>query len=196
MSAQSVCYNACVLDLAKIAPESARPLKRAEYDRLVELGFFEDERIELLYGVLVQMTPQRAAHASRVQALTTILVPPLVGRATVRIQLPFAASDDSEPEPDVAVVPVGDYDDEHPSRAWLIIEVADSSKRKDREVKSRLYAECGVPEYWIVDVQGRCVEVFRDPREGTYAGAVVHAAGAVVALLQFPDVSVPVDALF
>jgi Uma2 family endonuclease len=185
-----------VLDLAKIAPESARPLKRAEYDRLVELGFFEDERIELLYGVLVQMTPQKPPHASRVQALTKLLLPPLLDRAEVRIQLSFAASDESQPEPDVAVVPPGDYRTEHPSRAWLIIEVADSARRKDREVKSRLYAECGVPEYWVVDIQERCVEVFRDPREGTYASSVVHSAGAVVALLQFPDVSVPVDALF
>jgi hypothetical protein len=72
---------------------------------------------------------------------------------------PFAASNESEPEPDVAIVPSGNYVDRHPDRALLIIEVAESSPAYDRETKAPIYAASGVPEYWIVDVAGRAVEV-------------------------------------
>jgi Uma2 family endonuclease len=186
-----------VLDPSQLAPESLRPISRAEYDRLVELGFFdEDERVELLYGVLVQMSPQYPPHSSVVQKLTSLLVPRLVSIAHVRIQLPFAASDDSEPEPDVAVVPARDYRAEHPSEASLIIEVAHTSQRKDRNVKARLYAECGVPEYWIVDVPARSVEVYTQPAQGNYASVVTRGPGEQLAPARFPDVVIQVDELF
>jgi Uma2 family endonuclease len=185
-----------VLDPSQIAPESPRPITRAEFDRLVALGFFEDENIELLYGVLVRMTPQDPPHSSVVQRLTTLLVPPLVGRAEVRIQLPFAASDDSEPEPDVAIVSAGDYRAHHPSEASLVIEVAYSSHRKDRSVKSRLYAECGVAEYWIVDIAARAVEVYTQPEGGVYHVTVVRGSGETLAPASFLDVRIRVDDLF
>ncbi|HVT06342.1 MAG TPA: Uma2 family endonuclease, partial [Polyangia bacterium] len=86
-----------------VTTERLRPLRRVEYDRLVELGFFdEDEKIELLDGVIVQMTPQGLAHAAAIEVLTHQLVVALATRARVRVQLPFAASDISEPEPDLA----------------------------------------------------------------------------------------------
>src|SRR5437879_3175316 len=84
-----------------------RPLKRVEYDRLVQTGMLRDEHVELLYGSIVQMSPIGAPHSGTVQRLTELLVLALHGRAAVRVQLPFAASDASEPEPDVAVVPPG-----------------------------------------------------------------------------------------
>src|SRR4051794_15137905 len=92
-------------------PELFRPLKRSEYDRLIGLGVFDDERVELIRGVLVKMSPspQRAPHASTVQRLNELLMQRREGRFTVRIQLPLALSEDTEPEPDVAVVPLGDY---------------------------------------------------------------------------------------
>lgn len=185
-----------MLDPTRIAPESPRPITRAEYDRLVALGFFDaDEQVELLYGVLVRMTPQDPPHSSVVQKLTRALAP-LLPRAEMRIQLPFAASDDSEPEPDVAMVPLGSYADQHPREALLIVEVADSSLRKDRDVKSRLYAECGVPEYWVVDVPARTVEVYRAPTEGAYAQRETRGLGERIALLRFADVAVSVSDLF
>lgn len=185
-----------MLDPSQIAPESPRPITRVEFDRLVALGFFEDENVELLYGVLVQMTPQDPPHSSVVQRLTTLLVPPLVGRADVRIQLPFAASDDSEPEPDVAVVPAGDYRAHHPREAWLLIEVAYSSHLKDRSVKSRLYAECDVAEYWIVDVAARAVEVYTEPSGGSYRTTLVRRSGDELSPARFPDVILRIDELF
>jgi Uma2 family endonuclease len=185
-----------VLDVWQIAPESPRPITRAEYDRLVSMGFFDDEKVELLYGVLVRMTPQDPPHSFSVQTLNRLLLPRLLSRAEVRIQAPFAASDDSEPEPDVAVVPEGDYRREHPTVAWLVVEVANTSQRKDRNVKAKLYAESRVTEYWIVDVPARKVELYRQPVQGTYTSVVVRHPGDDLGLVQFPDITFRVDDLF
>ena len=113
---------------------SVRPLLRSEYERLVELGSFENERVELLWGHIVRMNPQKAPHAAVVHRLTCRLVAAidLPGRAVVRSQLPLALTLDSEPEPDLAIVPNGTYDVEHPHTALWVIEVADSSLDKDR----------------------------------------------------------------
>ena len=117
------------MDLAAVvATEGMRPLTRAEYDRLVALGFLADEHVELLHGVIVPMSPQGTRHAYTIGMLGDLLLPALVGRARVRIQMPFGASDDSEPEPDLAVVPLGDWLDDHPDWAYLVIEVAESSR--------------------------------------------------------------------
>ena len=173
-----------------------RRLKRAEYDQLVRLGCFEGERVELLYGVIVEMSPIGPSHSWAVEQLTLLLVPlAQAGRARVRIQSPMAASDESEPEPDVLISPAGEDPREHPSRALLAIEVADSSLRRDRGVKRALYAEAGVPEYWIVNVRDRRVEVFRDPVGSEYSTERVVADGEGVAPLQFPDLLVEVAAL-
>jgi Uma2 family endonuclease len=178
-----------------VLAEAVRPLRRKEYDRMVELGFFENERIELLEGMLVATSPQGARHAAVVRRLTMLLPPALVGRAEVQVQSPFAASDDSEPEPDVAIVPTGDYLEDHPARALLVIEVADSSLRKDRLVKLRLYATAGVPEYWIVDLESDVVLVHREPRDAGYAQVTRHASGDNLSPLAFPDIVVPTSTL-
>src|SRR4051812_8621315 len=100
-----------------IEPELVRPFTRSEYAQMIELGLFQDERVELIRGVLVKMSPQAAPHASTVQKLNQLLMTRLQGRFTVRIQSPLALSDDTEPEPDVAVVALGDYEVEHPTTA-------------------------------------------------------------------------------
>src|SRR6188474_2518366 len=141
-----------------IDPTLVRSLKRSEYDRMIELGLFDEERVELLQGVLVKMSPQLAPHASTVSRLTELLVLRLAGRLGVRIQLPLALSDDSEPEPDVAVVALGNYDAQHPATALLVIEIADSSLQKDR-AKAAVYAAAGIREYWIVNLSARSIEV-------------------------------------
>jgi Uma2 family endonuclease len=182
-----------MLDPAEIAPEKLRPLRRVEYDRLVELGVFEDERVELLHGVLVAMSPQGTRHSGTIQRLNMILVPAVVGRADVRVQSPFAASEDSEPEPDLAIVPPGDCFREHPQSALLVIEVADESLRKDRKVKARLYASCGIPEYWVVNLVDLVVEVHTHPARGQYRTLTPHRHGDEIRLVRLPDVIVPVD---
>lgn len=184
-----------MLDVSLIAPETIRPLSRAEYDRMVALGWFEDERVELLQGVLVRMSPQGARHVSITRRLNRLLMQALGERAEVQIQGPLALTDDSEPEPDVALIPFG-YDDELPDRAYLVIDVADSSLSKDRGVKARLYAAAGVPEYWIVNVIDQSVEVHRAARDGAYRETLVCRSGDTITVMAFPDIQIAVDDVF
>ena len=172
---------------SSIEPESVRSLKRSEYDRMIELGMFEDERVELLRGVLVKMSPQLAAHASTVARLNDLLMTTLRGRFGLRIQSPLALSDDSEPEPDVAVVAPGNYDVEHPRTAVLVIEVSDSTLRRDRG-KAALYALAGIPEYGIVNLGARTIEVYSSPDGDRYADARTMRSGDSLRPGQLPDV--------
>ncbi|MGM0574914.1 MAG: Uma2 family endonuclease [Myxococcota bacterium] len=182
-----------MLEPSDIAPETARPLRRAEYERLVESGAFEDERVELLHGVNVRMSPRGTAHTDVVRRLNMLLAPLLAGRAAVSVQAPLAVTDDSEPEPDLAVVAPDLGWDEHPTTASLVVEVADTSLNKDRRVKSALYAAAGVEEYWIVDLPGRAVEVRTDPTEGEYRTVARYGHGGSVTLRAFPDITLVVD---
>lgn len=182
-----------MIEQVDLLAEGYRPLKRSEYDKLVELGVFEDEKVELLYGRLVPMSPQKSLHAQATHALGKRLARLLGDRAEARVQMPLALSDTSEPEPDVAVVPPGTYWDGHPAIAWLVVEVAESSTRKDREVKARLYAEAGVLEYWLVDLKASFVEVFRDASDGVYRSARAFRGGESLAMAHFPDVILAVD---
>ena len=184
-----------MVDLDSLAPERIRPIRRVEYERMVELGLFEDERVELLAGVLVEMSPQGLPHAHAVRRLNEILVLALHGRAAVGPQLPFALSEDSEPEPDLVVSPAGDYLDGHPSQALLIVEIAESSLRKDRRIKGALYAAAGVPDYWLVNLVEGVFEVHRGPSEAGYRSIERVGRGEGIALLSFPDVSIEVDAV-
>lgn len=179
--------------MASPAPEHFRPLRRVEYDQLVALGTFEGERIELIEGALRHMSPIGPPHTSTVDDLNELLVLALAGRARVRVQGSFAASELSEPEPDFCVLPLGDYRSAHPSEAHLIIEVADSSLRYDRGQKAQLYAACGVPEYWVVNLLERVVEVHRAPSAAGYREVARVSQGGRVQLLAFPDVALMVD---
>ena len=178
--------------MATSAAEVIRPLRRVEYDQLVALGAFQDERIELLEGALVAMSPIGAPHNGAVQKLNRLLVLALEGRAAVRCQSSFAALEFSEPEPDFAVVPPGDYDLDHPSEAYLIIEVSESSLAMDRGKKLRLYASCAVPEYWVVNLPERCIEVYTGPIAGAYSHVERYERGQSIRWLAFPDVIVAV----
>ncbi|MSP24179.1 MAG: Uma2 family endonuclease [Myxococcales bacterium] len=180
-----------MIEPALIHPEKTRPLRRAEYDRLVTMGVFEGERIELLYGTLVAMSPRDPGHTDPISKLNMLLVPQLVGRAVVRVQSPLVARD--EPEPDLAIVALGEYRAAHPDRAHLVIEVAVSSLRKDRHVKAPLYARSGVLEYWLVDVGAGRIEVYREPSPDGYRQLSSHGAGEELRVEAFPDVTVRVD---
>jgi Uma2 family endonuclease len=175
-----------------IPEDKLRPLRRVEYERLARLGSFGGEKVELMYGRLVRMSPQGELHAFSIVRLTKLLTRAVGDRADVRVQLPLAASDVSEPEPDVAVVAPGDYLDEHPRRALLVVEVAESSLDEDRRVKAPLYAAAGIPEYWIVDVAGGVVEVRRGPQGEGYATVTRYAREDTMALVELPDVAVAV----
>ncbi|MCA9678940.1 MAG: Uma2 family endonuclease [Kofleriaceae bacterium] len=180
------------LDPEVVPPSTLRPLRRAEYDRLVAAGVFDDERLELLYGRLVAMRPQGQRHVWSVRRLNNLLAVAVAGRAQVQCQGPVAASDESEPEPDVVILPPGDFLDDHAHDALLVIEVADSSRLKDLRLKARLYAEMGIADYWVLDLSRDELVVHRGPEAGRYGEVVSHGAGAAVAPLAFPDVVVRV----
>jgi Uma2 family endonuclease len=185
-------YAARVLDPAEIQPDERRLIRRSEYERMVDLGLFEDERVELLYGVIVKMSPHGPEHDAPLARLNELLVAGLRGRARIRVQSSFAASDGSEPEPDLAVVPPGDYDDAHPSTAWLIVEVAKSSLAKDRGPKARLYAESGVPEYWVVNLVDGLIEVHTLPQDGLYRQIIRYGRKDTIRSERFADLDVAV----
>jgi Uma2 family endonuclease len=178
-----------------VAPERVRPLRRVEFERMVDEGLFVDERIELLKGAIVEMSPQGAPHAATVQRLTTRLVVALAGRAEVRIQLPLAVTDDSLPEPDAAVIAPGDYDRSHPTTALLVVEVADSSLNKDRLIKAELYARAGVPEYWVADISAGVIEAHTDPVGDRYTRVTPYRPGESLRLCAFGDVEIPVSSI-
>jgi Uma2 family endonuclease len=165
-----------------------------EYDRLVELGIFAGERLELLDGVLVVREPQGSPHAAMVGQVGDVLRVAFGAEWHVRLQAPVALDDDSEPEPDVAVVAGAfrDYLGDHPSRPVLVVEVAESSLRLDRRMKSGLYARARLREYWIVNLVDRVLEVHRDP-EPT-AEAPYRAAYASVEVLRPPATVSPLAA--
>lgn len=176
--------------------ERQRPLRRDEYERMIDAGFFRDERVELIQGVVFEMSPQNAPHAYAIQILNRLLLPALLGRADVRVQLPLAAGTFSLPEPDLAVVPAGNYRTAHPSQAMLVIEVADSSLPFDRREKAEIYANASVPEYWVVNLADRVIERHSDPVGGSYARLTPYRGGESVAPLAFPDLVLRIDDVF
>jgi Uma2 family endonuclease len=175
--------------------EPIRPLKRVEFERLAAEGFFDDERVELLFGVVVPMTPIDPAHGESTEVLLELLAKVIGDRARVRSQNAFAASDISEPQPDVFVVPNRDYWREHPSRAFLIVEVARSSLSRDKGPKQLLYGLAEVDEYWIVDQVHEVVEVYRDRRDGEWQSKTTHGRGEQLTMVAFPDVTIAVDSI-
>jgi len=139
---------------------------RVEYDRLIEAGIFRPgDPIELLGGQLIVAEPQGSAHFTAIQLAEDALRAAFGPGWQVRAQGPIALDEESEPEPDVAVVPgtPRDYRDAHPARPVLVVEVAESSLATDREHKGSLYARAGIGDYWIVNLVDRVLEVYREP---------------------------------
>jgi Uma2 family endonuclease len=172
-----------------------RPLKRVEYDRLAELGCFEDEKVELLFGMVIPMSPIDPAHEESKHVVGKLLERLLGGRALVRWNNSFAASDVSEPEPDVMVVPDYDRWHEHPSKAFLVVEVARSSLRRDKGPKALLYGLAEVDEYWIVNHVDDVIEVYRDRHAGDWRQKMTYVRGQSIAMAAFPDVEIEVSAI-
>jgi Uma2 family endonuclease len=178
-----------------------QPVKRRftveEFHRMGEAGIFhEDDRVELINGQIVQLSPIGRPHAYAVTMLTNLFASRLAGRALVSPQNPVHLFRDSEPLPDIVLLrPRPDYRDVDvgPADVLLLVEVADSSLRYDRLVKLRLYARAGIPEVWIVDVVGSRVEVYRRPSERRYEQVERFERGGRVAPAAFPDVAIAID---
>lgn len=177
-------------------PRGVRPLRRVEFQALARDGFFEEERVELLFGALVDMGPPDPSHEHSVWAVAKHLGDQIGNRAMVRTCSNFAASDISQPQPDVMVVPFQAYWDEHPERAHLVIEVSRTSLRRDRGIKARLYGLAAVTEYWIVSLIDRTIEVHRAPGDdGGWDSIETLGPGQVAVMRAFPDVRLEVSAV-
>jgi len=182
-------------------PVEALPLWRiplARYHELIDAGIFDDDdRAELLEGVLVEMSPKGVEHDDAVAWLTRQFVLALDDAFQVR---PHSAltleSSGSEPEPDLAIVAADAPRPYHPGEALLVIEAARSSLAKDRLVKARLYARAGVPEYWVVNLGERRVERHAEPQGDAYTEHGVHRAGDVITPRRLGAPPIEVGALF
>ena len=155
---------------SSLAP-AVHKFTRDEYYRMAEAGLFRDERVELLDGEIITMSPQLTPHASTVNYLMYVLISKLGATALVRVQAPIVLNNWSEPEPDIAVCQPDPnrYLQEHPraDQVFLVVEVADTSLTYDRTRKAQAYSASGIPEYWIVNIPNRRIEILTDPDPAT-----------------------------
>jgi Uma2 family endonuclease len=154
------------------------------FHRMAEAGIFAaDARVELIQGEMLDMAPIGSPHAGFVNRLTFCLSQAIGNRAVLSVQHPLRLDKYSEPQPDVALLkPRADfYERQHPTPqdVLLVIEVADSSLRYDREIKSPLCAQYGVTEFWLIDVDARQLTCLREPAQGRYSSSVVLTDVAV-----------------
>ncbi len=169
-----------------------------EYHRMAEAGVFhEDDRVELLDGQIVEMTPIGPRHAVCVDRLNGRLSRLVGDGAIVRVQSPVVLGQRAEPEPDVTLLrpPFERYQEVHPGPAeiMLVIEVADTSVEHDRSVKIPLYARAGVPEVWLVNLPADRIEVYRNPAGGSYADVTSVSRGETLTPLEVPSATLSVD---
>jgi len=168
---------------------------REEYERLAENGAFGDLRVELLDGKVVDMSPQGSPHNFSLQAVKKALSELFTEGVDIRVQMAFRLPGNNLLDPDLAIVPGSfhDYRRDHPSSAFILVEVASTSLRYDQNVKTAAYAAAGVPEYWIINIPHACVEVYRDPTpEGEYRTKMTVEPGDTLAPLAWPDAAIPV----
>jgi Uma2 family endonuclease len=186
--------------------KKTRRWTRIEYERLIDLGVFQPgDPIELIGGELMVAEPQGAPHYTSIRKTARALERAFGPVWEVRTQGPMGLDDESEPEPDVAVVPGDpeDYGSAHPTRADLVVEVSESSLAFDRGHKGSVYARAGILDYWIVNLVDRVLEVYREPAPdvaapfgASYARREVLDPSRQVSPLAAPHASIHVRALF
>ena len=175
-----------------------------DFARMGEAGIFaEDDRVELIDGEILEMTPIGALHAGIVSRLTELVVARLAGRAHVSVQNPVLLDRHTEPQPDLVVARRRKdfYTDRHPEAGDILLvieisEVSDSSLRYDRLEKTLRYGRAGIPETWLVDVDAAAVTIHTDPGPDGYATRRVRRRGQEVAAGSVAGLDFPVDAIF
>ena len=169
-----------------------------QYHKMAESGILtEDERVELIRGEIVEMSPIGRRHAACVRRLVKLFSEKLSQRAIVDTQNPVELSDRSEPQPDVALLqPRPDfYEARHPQPEdiFLLVEVADTTVETDRNVKIPLYAEGGISEVWLVNINEQCIEIYREPVSTGYQNVQNFQRGQTLSIQAFPDINITVD---
>lgn len=177
-----------------------RRFTASEYHQMAEAGILtEDDRIELIDGEIIEMSPIGSWHASEVDRLTELFVHGFSDRALIRIQNPIRLSEYTEPQPDVTLLHRrADYYAAHapaPEDIFLVVEIADTSLAYDRQVKMRLYAQSSIAEYWVIDLKAETVTVHREPGPDGYGITQVVRRGEQIAPTAFPDRPVTVDSM-
>jgi Uma2 family endonuclease len=170
-----------------------------EFYRLAEVGVLhEDDRIELIDGELIEMAAIGVPHADTVATLTDLAADLIGTGARISVQNPIHLGPRTEPQPDLALIRRRRYSVTHPTPVdiFLVIEVADSSLNYDRDVKVPLYAEAGIAEVWIVNLNGRTIERYSSPRDGRYTQIAIAAPGDTLTSLSLPAFIVPVAQVF
>ena len=174
-----------------------RRFTTADYHRMAKSGVLtEDDRVELIDGEILEMSPIGRKHAACVDRVAHLFFRRLEERAIVRVQGPVVLSEHAEPQPDLTLLrPRADfYAAAHPTpeAILLVVEVADSSAEFDRQVKAPLYARSGIPELWLVELDQDRVGVYRDPTSAGYATTRVLRRGDAINPLAFPELEVTV----
>lgn len=184
----------------RVSSETVVPWRftAADYHRMGKADIFRpDDRVELIEGVVFRMSPIGDPHAGRVIVLTQVFSLRLGERAYVSVQNAVRLSEYSEPEPDLVIMRLPDAGEPvrapHPHDILLLIEVSDTTLSFDRDTKVPLYAQAGIPEVWLLDIQGDRLRVYRDPIDGEYRSITVLVRGDSVTLTAFPDITLTVD---
>jgi len=169
-----------------------------EYHKMVDAGILTpDDRVELISGEIVQMSPIGRRHAAGVNRLVRIFTRLLGERIILSAQNPIELNNTSEPQPDIALLlPRPDfYESGHPHSEdiLLLVEVADTTAKSDREVKIPLYAENGIKEVWLVDMNEQYIEVYREPTSNGYKNIQKFRGGEMLFIQIFPDINITVD---
>jgi len=163
-----------------------------EYHRLVEV-LLDKERVELIEGEVLELPAHNPPHSLAVMLLNSLFSETYGATHFVRVQLPLEVAPRSEPEPDFLLVAKGAAFDfrRHPTSGDLVMEVADTSLGYDREVKGKLYAQAQIPEYWILNLNERLLEVYREPQDGLYrVRLLVPEAEQVTSLISHRELTV------
>jgi Uma2 family endonuclease len=178
-----------------------RKLSLADYHRMGEAGILrEDDRVELIHGELIAMAPIGSRHAATVSRLTHVLIAAAGSNAIVSTQNPVALPPESEPQPDIALLkPRADYYAASlpgPSDVLLIIEVADTTLAYDRDIKLPLYAQHGIGEVWLIDLQRNALSIYRDPSPQGFLRVLTPGRDESMSLTTLPGVSIDLSALW
>ncbi len=173
-----------------------RLLTVEEYHKMIEVGIFdEDDRLELINGEIIEMSPIGSLHASRVNRIVSVFRKLPEEDAILSVQNPITVRPISEPEPDISLLKYREdfYESKHPTPddTLLVIEVSDTSLSYDREVKKPLFAEAGIPELWIVNIEDEQVEVYKNPVKGDYGRRQDFKRGDTI-FLEKLDLSIKV----
>ncbi len=171
-----------------------------EYHRMIEVGILTpDDKVELLEGRIIEVSPQSPPHAGTTQRIDRYLQNLLRGQAEIRVQLPITLPT-SEPEPDIAVVRIdpGEYANHHPSPSeiLLLIEVSYSTLEFDREEKALAYAKANIADYWILDIVEHQAYIYRSPSQSGYQSKIILNTDATVIPLALPNIDIPLSELF